>query len=506
MSCPSFELSARGRRGIGVVQPQSGLNYPFVAPSADIRYLVADFFLSYDDIGEYTAGNKIVPPLRIKYLYNVGCEENEPPANFLTPRCAQCADILVVDANNTVVFDSTLSETDASISEWGSDYRIYSWRQNSRVCNLVAYTTWAETDDDKKHYAKYLAPINAELDGRATYKIPKRLRTLSVKNGATVVATDIIGDVFFRNGYNTTIDRLETQNNNFRVNTALVFAAEAGTGTGKYQNCDPDSDAQTIRPIQRINGIDNKKGDFLISAADCLFARRPTTQTGGAIAPAAVVQQQIGADCPPCCSCSDYVDTALYLNQVQSQYVLIGSRVNDVKLYHEQNVARWQDQRLCSTNPLKLLLVPQRCPYMDIVLMLCNPCQTCIPASKLTLTLTPAIYSPATLVCGYTAMYASGINGRPIPVTETQNPDNSLFSAQFPVLRGGGSAYLKFRVEFEAKSQYVINGVLTAELNENNNPILTGCDDTPAEDRDVAIAIRSETLYCTPEGQTDKPC
>lgn len=506
MSCPDFSLSSRGRRGVGVVQPQSGLNYPFTAPSADIRYLVADFFLSYDDLGEYNSENKVVPPLRIKYLYNVGCEENEPPDNFLTPRCAACADILVVDSADTVVFDSTLPETDASISEWGSDYRIYAWKQKNQVCHLVAYTTWAETDDDKKHYAKYLAPLNAELDSRATYKIPKRLLTLSVKNGPTVVATDIVGDVFFRNGYNTTIDRRETQNNNFRVNTPLVFAAEAGTGAGKYQNCDPDSDTQTVRPIQRINGVQNKKGDFLVSASDCLFARRPTNQTDDNLAPAAVVQQQIGADCPPCCSCSDYVDTALYMNQVQSQYVLIGARVNDVKLYHEQNVARWRDQRECSVNPLKLLLVPQKCPYMDVVLMLCNPCQDCIFSSKLTLELTPTVYSPATLVCGYTALYSPGIYGRPVPVTETQTATSSIFSAQFPTIGSGASAYLKFRVKFEQREQYTINGELRAVLNADETPVLTGCDDTPESERQPAVALRSETLYCTPEGLTERPC
>lgn len=505
MSCPDFALSSFGRRGTGVVQPQSGLDYPFVAPTTDVRYLVADFFLSYDDPGEYTGGNVIAPPLRIKYLYNVGCEENTPPAGFPTPRNATEADIVVVDKNDRVVFDSTSGTVTASQEAWSADYKIYRWQKNDATCELVAYTTWASTDEDKKNYAKYLAPVNAVLDPRATYKVPKRLRQIKVQSGGTT--TGDLGDkINFRNGYNTTLTAAPPVVNNFRLSTNILFAAVAGTGSGKYQNCSTDETGEVFQPIRQINGINAENGDFLLSGSDCLWARRPTTRNSeGRLNPNSVVHQQVGADCPPCCECSDYVDTALYMNQVQSQYMLIGERVNDVKLYHEQNVARWVDQRSCSINPLKLLLVPQRCPFMDVVVMLCNPCQDCVLSSRLTLTLTPSIVSPATLVCGYTAFYAPGINGRPIPVTETQNSDSSSFSAQFPIIRGGGTAYLKFRVKFQARSQYVIDGALTANLN-TGEPILTGCDDTPSVDRQVAVATRSETLYCTPDGQTERPC
>jgi hypothetical protein len=505
MSCPDFSLSSFGRRGIGVIQPQSGLDYPFVAPTPDIRYLVADFFLSYDDPAEYDGGNTFTPPLRIKYLYNVGCEENTPPAGFPTPRTANEADIVVVDADDRVVFDSTVGAVTAAEEAWSADYKIYRWQNSSSTCALVAYTTWAATDDDKRNHAKYLAPANAILEARAVYKMPRRLKTLRVQSGGTT-SSPISGLVNFRNGYNTTLVAAAPVVNNFRINTPVVFNAVAGTGLGKYQNCGTDETGEAVQPIRKINGIPTTTGDFLLSGTDCVWSRRPTLRTNdNGLNPSGVVHQQIGADCPPCCECSDYVDTALYMNQVQSQYMLIGERVNDVKLYHEQNVARWLDQRLCSVNPLKLLLVPQRCPYMDIVLMLCNPCQDCVLSSRLTLTLTPTITSPATLVCGYTAFYAAGINGRPIPITETQLAGSSSFSAQFPIIRGGGTAYLKFRVKFQERSQYVIDGALTANLN-TGEPILTGCADTPSEDRQIAVATRSEALYCTPEGQTERPC
>lgn len=528
MSCPDFVYSPRGRRGVGVVQPQSGLDYPFVAPSPDIRYLVADFHLTFDDAGEYSSNvPKVAPPLKIKYLYNVGCADNEPSQNFPTPRAGAAADIQIVDANGLVVFD-TFSGVDVENEPqaWGTDYRIYSWKKGRAICNLLAYVTWSTDDRDdaesgsddigdqnRKHYDKYLTPVNATFDARAVYKLPKRLLSLSVKSGpnCTTVCGPFTGSVKFKNGRNTTITPAAPVISNFRTNTRIVFAAAAGSGLGRYSSC-PDSTVEAVQPIKKINGIAPVGGDFLISATDCLYARRPTVSPDRTLDPPPVdvdpvVHQQIGADCPPCCKCSDYAAAGLYMNQVQSQYVLIGSRANDVKLYHEQNVAKWIDQQQCSINPLRLLLVPQRCPYMDVVLMLCNPCQDCMPASTLSVELVPSegYDSYGEVICGYTAMYATGINGRPVPITVTYPGRATKLSTQFPIVRGGSSAYVQFRVKFSLKGQYAITGTLTGTTLIGDS-ILTGCSTQAPEDRAIALAEKTEALFCTPDGQTEFPC
>jgi hypothetical protein len=535
MTCAEFNFSDRGRRGIGVIQPQSGLDYPFiansrglrstvapaadVAPEDDIRYLVADFFLAFDDPGEYsTQRAKVAPPLRIKYLYNVGCWDNGTPPGFPAVRTGNVADIVVVDANNTVVFDTTTGAVQDDVKEWGADYKIYSWKKQDQVCQLVAYTTWTTADDDKKHFCKYLVPVNAVLDARATYKMPLRVRTLAVQNGGNVTPP-YSGKVRFRNGYNTALIAAPPVALSFRSNTRVVFTAAAASGLGKYPDC-PEDATDATQPLKKINGVAPINGDLVVSANDCVWARRPVEKTAdGDIVPDPIVQQQIGADCPPCCDCQDYVSTALYMNQVQSQYALIGSRVNDVKLLHEQNVARWLDQRECSVNPLKLYLIPQRCPYMDIAIMLCNPCQECIPRSILTLNLsvtgttdpvvpgnTPeGINAFATVQCGYTALFAPGINGRAIPVNVLYTLNGTQLSAQFPLVRAGGSAYLKLRVKFSAKRQYAITGTLTGAL-LSGDPILTGCAATNSSARSPAITSRTEALFCTEEGATELPC
>jgi hypothetical protein len=70
MSCPPTAYSAYGRRGIGVIQPQSGLDYPFVQPSDDVRYLVSDFYLAYEDDETTTL------PLRISQITGAACVAN----------------------------------------------------------------------------------------------------------------------------------------------------------------------------------------------------------------------------------------------------------------------------------------------------------------------------------------------------------------------------------------------------------------------------------------------
>jgi hypothetical protein len=560
MACPDYTLSKNGRAGIGVVQPQSGLNFPLIAPSSDIKYLLADFYLSYDDSGEYSS--PILPtkhPLRIKYLYGVGCFENPPISSF--PTAVHAADIVVVDSNERVVFNSNDANVSFNMTAWGNDYKIYEWKSTYAVCRLVAHTTWP--DDDKgtldentpRNYNKYLTPINAKLDERAVYKMPRRLLSLRVKNGQTI-SPRYRNNVTFTNGYNTTLTPATSVISNFRNTTNVAFAAVAGSGLGKYGNCGSSTGPV---PITKINGVPATAGDFLLSGADCLWARRPVTSAllypkilteatefvitdavdfsyvttenlfAGETeeydtAPSATAQQQIGADCEPCCSCDDYVDTAKYLNETSYQYKLIGKRAENVRTAHENNISRWLDQRACSIQrPLRLLMVPQRCPFIDVVLLLCNPCETCLPPTQLTLDLSlsgtiGANVTPS-LECGYTELYAPGINGGAVGIAVTNN--GTRYSAPLPQLKAGDSGYIKFRVKFtqtdnstspptavKARGQYAVTGVLTGTIISTGLPILPNCGNNLADGSPPppAVAEVTRSLNCNAAGQTILPC
>jgi hypothetical protein len=558
MTCPDFTLSKNGRAGIGVVQPQSGLNFPLVAPSADIKYLLADFYLSYDDDGEYSETiPAAVHPLRIKYLYGVGCVDNPPISSF--PANVHAADIVIVDATDRVILNTNTADATFSVQNWSDDYKIYEWKTARAVCRLVAYTTWPDDDnelsdeDTPRNYNKYLAPLNARLDERAVYKMPRRLLSLRVNNGGAL-SSRYRNNVVFTNGFNTEISAGPQTVTNFRNVTTTTFSAVAGSGRGKYGNC-----GTTLPVISKINGVTANNGDFLLGGADCLWARRPVSsvllypkllteatefvitddtifsyvtmenQVDGeeleyATNPSATAQQQIGADCQPCCACEDYVDTAKYLNETSNQYRLIGRRAERVRTEHENNIARWLDQRSCSVQkPLRLLMVPQRCPFMDIVMMLCNPCETCVPPTQLTVDLsisgTSGTAVTPTLECGYTEIFAPGVNGAAVGIAVSNN--GTRYSAPLPQLKAGDSAYVRFRVKFtqldnatspptpiKARGAYAVSGVLTGTYLSSGLPILPNCGQNLADGSPPppAIAEATRTLNCDSEGRTTLPC
>ena len=502
MSCPSFQYTPRGRQGIGVIQPESGLDYPFVDPSPDIQYMLADFYLAFDDPGEYS-GTPAVLPLRIKYLYNVGCD-----INFLAPgqpAPANAADIVVVDAANIDVFNTFTTSAVLTVQDWGADYKLYEWRTSTGICRLVAYTTWKPGSPDARNYWRYLLPVNGVLDNRAVYKMPKRLKTVSVRqrNGDLVLGP-YDGRLKFRNNYNTEIVAANPTTTNFIKNTSLTFSAVAGSGAGYFPVCGQGYDAETgarlPQPIRQINGVQaNAYGDFLLSGADCLFVRRKTSNGS----PSATSHQHIGGDCTPCCKCDDYVDMAEFMNKVRDKYRKLGDRVTRIKHIHEDNIAKWKAKRSCSLGtPLKLVMLPQCCPKFDVLIMFCNPCDKCTPPSTLTLNLTSAgMLSP---ICGETLLRAPGGNTNQPAVAYTDS-DASLLTAtiQFPMVPAGSSTYIQMKFKDKLKTPHAIEGTLSGVF-DDGTPIMSGC---PGDGTRTAVTVtKTITLNCDPTGENNRPC
>lgn len=503
MGCPDFEFTPHGRQGIGVVQPQSGLDYPLVAPSDDIRYLLADFYLSYDDKGEYSPG--VLPtqfPLRIKYLLNVGCAPSDLPVGAPVP--VNGADIVIVDSRGAEILNTAIVETTFTKRDWGPDYCVYEWVTPDATCRLVAYTTWKTGEPAPQNYAQHLAPAAAELDARAVHKLPKRLRSLSVRQrNGTTKAGPYTGNVTFKNGYNTTLIAAETTTTSFIVNTRVTFSATAGSGAGYYSECGDNYDAENQttapQPIRTINGVGARTaGDFLMAASDCVYLRRPTTIVDLALSPSKTAQQQIGSDCVPCCACADYADTARYMNELRDKYSLIGSRAAVTNALHAENIMKWTDLRACTLKPLKLILAPQCCPTMDVIAMICNPCDKCYPPSVLSVSVDRAMQ----LVCGYTTLFKpDGSTTAPSIYTEGLS-----FAINMPSVPAGGSAYVKFRLKSPTQDAGTITATLSGVF-ADNTPIRTGCpNETAADARQPDIVIKSATLTCNSTGGDNRPC
>lgn len=500
MTCPSFQLSASGRQSIGVNQPQSGLDYPLVAPSDDIRYLLADAYLTYDDPALYNPSLTAAQhPLRIKWLYGVGCETSSAPGWAPTPTHA--ADILIVDANDNTVFNSTAlvplngDATYQSFAKraWG-DYDIYEWIGNDAVCRIVVYKTWpAEFQIAPKNWPTHIVPTAAVLDERAVYRMPKRVRTMRFIDQGALLKSARRSHVVFASGNNMALTTVPVTS--ARAITNVNFDATPGGGAGQYSDCTEDP----TTAIYRINGATpNAYGDFLISAADCLWLRQPTAIANGRATPTAHTLS-FGSDCGPCCDCADYVDVAKYMNSTQAKYAQLGSRTSTIKLLHEGNIDRWLEQRNCRLQkPLRVLLTPQYCPVIDVVLMYCNQCLPC--ANEPELSATFSVFpdtATAEVVCGYTTMYAPGVPGRSVNVSGTW----PTFTVKFPPLTLGNSAYVKFRLKFTPKTTaYAVTAELTGTVDGEEIYPSCGTSGSPA------TAMDTQLLNCAPDGTTITNC
>lgn len=496
MSCEDFVIAADGRKGIGVVQPQSGLDFPFVAPSDDVAFLFADFYFSYDDPGYYdTVGAPLFKhPLRVEWIYGIGCDgsevsESEAPTHS--------ADLRIVDADGAIVFNSTAAAY-FNRRAWSTDYEIIEWRAADAACRVVAYTSWASAFEPKNFPLSFY-PENAVLDERAVQKLPKRVRAIRVRQGNVTVGTPIaVGSGRFEAGYNMTLSVANQTTVNLRRNTAITFAAEP---RNEYNDCD-DSPTE---PILNINGAPSENGDLVLSGKDCVYVRRPTTKNETDVTPqkyfGANGYYAIGSDCPACCDCPDYVDAATYMNRIRNRYKTVGDRVHRLKLLHEENIQRWIDNRNCRLEtPLKIVMTAQCCPLMDVLIMFCNQCQTCAENVKLDIAFTSFPGGTAgTPQCGHTIMYAPGVNGEKVKL-EGAWPN---FSVKLPPVDVGNSAYVKLRLKFDPKTYpYAITGTLTGTKGEL--PINTSCE--AGESGVAAEAIAVKTLNCDATGTNVEAC
>lgn len=381
MSC-SGSISPRGRAAIGVMQGQFAGDYPLVDPSDDIKALLADMYLEYDDPASYASGaQEWRYPFSISRLSGAGC-------------LGAAANIEIVDATGRKVFDTFVpAAITRTAVDWSDDYKIYEWRTAAALCRIVVYKTWPATDKEAadndettaRTYPSTIVPASAVIDPRAVYKIPKRLRSMRVTT-AGVTTEKFAGEIAFKNGYNTEIEVGDATITNFRESRRIVFSGVAGSGLGKFYNC-VDSDTQ-ISDITTINGTPPAEtGDFLIGARGCLWSTHPLPQNnnGQLIKPGAVIK--FGGDCAACCSCEDYADAAEYMNQIAYRYQLIGQRAQEVYTQHETNVALWNNNSCAVGEKLAMLIKSQQCGAVDVAITLCNTCSECIPASTLLLEL-----------------------------------------------------------------------------------------------------------------------
>lgn len=393
-----------GRQGIWYDQPQSGNAYPLVTPSADIRYLLADASLSYTDPTAPDSSFEL--PFRISWLYGFGTEDSVSPDPD-TPAPSHAYDVIIVDANDTVVFDSTASGVLYESREWTAWLRITRWeRPDGAVCSIVHHTAWGLTDSPPvQAYPRYFFPDAAVLQEQTVYRLPRRAQSLTA-----ILDTITAKNVTLSGGYNMglTVTTTAAAVGGRRV-TGITFDAIPGAGSGVYVDCAPvDTPVRTINAVQPT-----KTGHFFINAAGCYYARRPmrllttsprrllpetelapgnavevdlpddaagqTTAAAGWPTASEYAHLQLGNDCGACCDCEDYAAVAEYIQEQHARYAKIGRSLSDSRDQYHKNRDQWLAAKECLQQlPVRVVVQAQQCPYVDIGVQVCNQTDTCM--------------------------------------------------------------------------------------------------------------------------------
>ena len=379
MSCPDYVLSAAGRQGVGVNQPPGGLNYPLILPSSDVRYLIADFYLAYEDL---EASYQL--PFRIFWLYGLGCLTATSSG---TPTHA--ADVVVVDANNTTVFDSTAATYFREVT-WSSDYKLYEWRHGTQVCRLLQYVTWPEGDTPAaQNYPVEFEPASAILDGRSLYRLPPRVTSL------TALVDTLSGTpVTFVCGYNLDI-QTKSVKAGLRNRTQLIFSAIPGAGNGIKPGC-LGSAADAIYTINDV--APDKAGNFQLGANDCYYVRQPIA-TFDTVVPNTL---RIGNDCTACCSCDAMEQFGENTLSLWGEYLQVSQDATKAATTYNTNVERWNAAAAtyAMRSPLRLSTAARE-GYLEIGGQLVNQTNTTMRSAVLKFVITTSSL-PGTEVPNYT--------------------------------------------------------------------------------------------------------
>jgi hypothetical protein len=405
-----------GGRGTGV-NPRGG-DYPFVDPSPEVRGVLADAWLAHE-------GRTAVPPLRLTRLAGFGAAFEGVDA-----RC----DVEFRDAADRVVFDSTTATRYRS-TMLGARLKAHEWYADTSACRVVQHTAFPESE-----YARVLAdpivPVDGRLDERAVLVVPRRV----VRIGEREAGASVQGDVVLANGYNLTIAADETRED-LRLITRLTFAADPGSGLGRYPGCaEPEL---VLRTINRVPpGPD---GDFQLGAEGCYWARQPTVVEGWPrIATPVDGTLRVGNDCGPCCECDDFVRVQRGVLRTWGKFVALAADAEAVRDVFATVVARWREEKECvEAKVVTVALAAFGGQFVEIVAGICNHTRYCLYDTTLVLTVVTAP-GPGLVAPGVTRI---SVPGRGL-VAYTLGGDWPEYTAYFDAVQAMTNGALRTRLRF----------------------------------------------------------
>lgn len=423
--------------------PYSGLHYPFIAPVALEAAILNDFWLSYEDDAD-----AFVAPFRIGFLYGFGQVVNTPVGSWPTP--THIRDLVVLDANDEIVFDSSQADF-FSTNLWSGVLRVTEWRTDSAVCRCTAPLGWPrEQGSDPRTI--FIEPVNGELDPRTYSRRPRQFRGFVIA-GNEVASTHIR----LAEGYNIALTPTEQEEiDGERLKTELLIAAVPGAGLGRFPGCEDDT--PKLRTINRVGP--DETGAFTLDASDCLRVNRPTRQIdndlpptleyyhSGLTAEEAAAALLLSNDCDSCCSCDQYHNVYVALSRVWSRAKTAGTNADLLRRTQEKFRDRWLAQKECrEARAIQSILRNEPGKKFSLSTAYCNKTAACLSPFELRLDFT--VYDRGTPVltsgelCGPAYIESRGLQGEQRYALLGAWP---TLSAVFDRLDGYDSAQLRFRL------------------------------------------------------------
>lgn len=363
-----------GRYAVGRNQGKVGIDYPLVRPSEDIRHLIADMWAVFDN-EPTTAAALRNKRLQILWLFGFGDDPRAGVDAFAPTRrftAIHSKDIVLCNTDGTILVDTTrdpLSGFGCTFVDTVLDNRLSLARWTSRNSpyvfdiGIVYHTAWNnELDPNPREYSGDLYPSSAILDAGV----------ITIENNVYIRAELADGNMLplyrVAPGNNTIL----TVDSRTQAPLAVVdLAAAAGAGDGRVKQCGPAPYVATINEQAPDSG-----GRFSIVPSPCLAVDSPLSSSDLDGSPHSVRFQD---DCKNCCDCQDFADAGDALEQGARVYQEIGKSLVATKESYVAKLEDWQSRAECAeAHRLRLIMVPQLCPYFDIVAEYCNNSDSCV--------------------------------------------------------------------------------------------------------------------------------
>lgn len=399
-------------------------SYPFVAPSRDVRRLVADVALA-------AAGDPGPPPYRLTWLYGSdaafgglaglpaappgdGPDPTDPLGFVEPPRVPlHAVDVVVRNAAGGVAFDSTAA-TGYAASDHGPYLRVHRWvgpggalRLTQRTRFPTAASAWAVPPE--------IRPASAVLDVRATSGTCRRVTGASLEGGVPAE-----GAVAFKPGYNVAWAATPTATVGIVRASALTFSAAAGSGLGRAP-CVEVGAAPTVAAL--AGAAADPRGRIALTGDPCYSVTPDAVANGDGTATVAPGRLRLTNHCGVCCSCAGYVASAAALVRAHARLETAAAVLSAGRDGLAAAGARWTKlvpPGGAAVPIVRIRAVAYDVRFVDVVVTICNRADSCLSSYSVDLTVAPPSGSPlaaAIVADGVTASATCGSTG-PAPVVD----------------------------------------------------------------------------------------